>query len=97
MYQAINHSSKKTNFAVASSGGLTIAPIIVNPHLPQVRQWVAICQRYLSPGLEHSSTNFIIYKIVVDLQHEIVPSGGKLIKKLLHNSTNLFLCLTGGR
>ena len=55
----------KTKTCIICTGvvGYGYAPIIVNPHLPQVVQWleiifVVICQCNLSQELGHMSKNF---------------------------------------
>ena len=59
-----------------------------------------ICQHILSPGLGHPRS-FIVFEIPIqnvgDLQHTIVPRGGKFVKRLLQIPYNPHPCPTWGR
>ena len=63
--------------------------------------FVVICQHNLSPGLGHLSKNFHCfwnpYTNGGDLQHKIVPRGGKFVKQLLQIPNNPHPCSTWGR
>ena len=72
------------------------APIIVNPHLPQIGQWVGIYS-----NLSACPRIFIVFGIAIqnvgDLQHKIVPRGEKFVKRLLQIPNSPYPCPTWGR
>ena len=81
------------------------APINVNPHLPQVGQWVGICSDLSAYFVTRVGAFvpriFIDFGIPIqnvgDLQYKIVPRCGEFVKRLLQIPNNAHPCPTWGR